>query len=40
MTQDFDPDELLDQQHKWENKHPDKSTQPVTRCHVRDWMST
>jgi phospholipid-binding lipoprotein MlaA len=24
----FDPDQLLDQQHQWENKHPDKATQP------------
>ena len=23
----FNPDELLDQQHQWENKHPDKATQ-------------
>jgi phospholipid-binding lipoprotein MlaA len=22
----FDPDELLDQQHQWENKHPDNAT--------------
>ncbi|HWX65197.1 MAG TPA: VacJ family lipoprotein [Rhodanobacter sp.] len=22
----FDPEELLDQQHQWENKHPDKAT--------------
>lgn len=25
--QNFDPEELLDQQHQWENKHPDKATQ-------------
>jgi phospholipid-binding lipoprotein MlaA len=25
--QNFDPDELLDQQHQWENKHPDQATQ-------------
>jgi phospholipid-binding lipoprotein MlaA len=26
-TPNFDPEELLDQQHQWENKHPDKATQ-------------
>jgi phospholipid-binding lipoprotein MlaA len=25
--QNFDPEELLDQQHQWEKKHPDKATQ-------------
>lgn len=25
--QNFDPEELLDQQHQWENKHPDQATQ-------------
>ena len=24
----FDPDQLLDQQHQWENKHPDDSSKP------------
>ena len=25
--QNFDPEELLDQQHQWESKHPDKAAQ-------------
>jgi phospholipid-binding lipoprotein MlaA len=25
-NKDFDPDQLLDQQHQWQNAHPDQGT--------------
>lgn len=31
LNQDnFDPDQLLDEQHQWENQHPDQSNQPTS----------
>jgi phospholipid-binding lipoprotein MlaA len=31
LNQDnFDPDQLLDEQHQWENQHPDQSNQPAS----------
>jgi phospholipid-binding lipoprotein MlaA len=29
----FDPDKLLEEQHTWENRHPDESNQPAPTKH-------
>jgi len=31
--ENFDPDKLLDEQHAWENRHPDDAAQPPPTRH-------